>query len=146
MQVVQDEDLLLALLNSAPIVDGKKVDNLPGSAGRELTQQFGGTGSQTEIAHLQRMRNALHDVIRDQADARAALDSLLRDAFLTPEVGPTGIKWELQTSSDERLAVRAAMAGPRSRSECPADFALRQHRVQLFLIDHSRPGAPSGAP
>ncbi|NKT43066.1 hypothetical protein GS676_09380 [Rhodococcus hoagii] len=142
MQVVQDEDLLLALLNSAPIVDGKKVDNLPGSAGRELTQQFGGTGSQTEIAHLQRMRNALHDVIRDQADAHAALDSLLRDAFLTPEVGPAGIKWELQTSSDERLAVRAAMAWSEVTERMPGRLRpCANTECNLFLIDHSRPGS-----
>lgn len=140
--MVQDEDLLLALLNSAPIVDGRKVDNLEGSAGREFAQRFGGTGTKTEIAHLQRMRSALHEVIRDQADSCAALGALIREAILTPEVTATGIRWELQTPAAERLAVRAAMAWSEVMKELPGRLRpCANTDCNLFLIDHSRPGS-----
>ncbi|HET8993567.1 MAG TPA: CGNR zinc finger domain-containing protein [Rhodococcus sp. (in: high G+C Gram-positive bacteria)] len=140
--MVQDEDLLLALLNSAPIVDGKKVDGLQGSAGREFAQRFGGTGSKTEIAHLQQMRSALHEVIRDRGDAYAALGSLIRDAILAPEVTPTGIRWELHTPPAERLAVRAAMAWSNVTERLPGRLRpCANTECNLFLIDHSRPGS-----
>ncbi|MFC9518380.1 CGNR zinc finger domain-containing protein [Nocardiaceae bacterium NPDC056970] len=139
--MAQDEDLLLALLNSAPIVDGKKVDNLQGSAGREFVQRFGGTGSKSEIAHLQRMRSALHEMIRDRADACAVLGSLIHDAILTPEVTPTGIRWELQTPPAERLAVRAAIAWSDVVERMPGRLRpCANTECNLFLIDHSRPG------
>ncbi len=141
MQVVQDEDLLLALLNSAPIVDGKKVDKLEGSTGREFALRFDGVGTRTEIAHLQRMRGALHEVIRDQADSHSALGSLIREAILTPEVTPAGIRWELQSPAAERLAVRAAMAWSDVTKEMPGRLRpCANTECNLFLIDHSRPG------
>ncbi|MFE4500913.1 CGNR zinc finger domain-containing protein [Rhodococcus sp. NPDC056743] len=141
VHVVQDEDLLLALLNSAPIVDGKQTDDLEGEAGKELAQRFGGTGSKAEIAYLRRMRSALHEVVREQADPRAALDSLIGGAVLVPEVTPGGIRWELQAPAVERLAVRAAMAWSDVVKEMPGRLRpCVNTECNLFLIDHSRPG------
>ena len=38
--MVQDEDLLLALLNSAPIIDGTPTDTLAGAKGEEFIARF----------------------------------------------------------------------------------------------------------
>ncbi|WP_228000394.1 CGNR zinc finger domain-containing protein [Nocardia australiensis] len=111
-------------------------------AGKEFAQQFCGTGSKADIAYLQRMRSALHEVIREQADPGADLGSLIGGAILTPEVTPGGIRWELQAPAVERLAVRAAMAWSEVMKEMPGRLRpCANTECNLFLIDHSRPGS-----
>ncbi|WP_258195493.1 CGNR zinc finger domain-containing protein [Rhodococcus sp. OK519] len=132
----------MALLNSAPIIDGKQTDSLEGAAGAEFAHRFGGTGSKAEIAHLQRVRDALHEVVREQADPGTDLGPLIGGAILTPEVTPGGIRWELQAPATERLAVRAAMAWSDVTREMPGRLRpCANTECNLFLIDHSRPGS-----
>ena len=52
---VADEDLLLALLNSTPVVDGQPTDELadPGPARARLAG-LGGVGSEAERRHVSR--------------------------------------------------------------------------------------------
>jgi predicted RNA-binding Zn ribbon-like protein len=139
--MVQDEDFLMTLLNSAPIVDGEQTEGLDGEAGRELAQRFGGTGSQAELLRLRRMRGALHAVIREQVDAVDELRSLMGGAVLTPEVTPGGIRWMPQVPQHEELAVRAALAWSKVAEEMPGRLrACANTECNLFLIDHSRPG------
>lgn len=49
-----DEELLLGLLNSAPVVDGQREDRLAGASGRELARTWGGTGTTAELERLRR--------------------------------------------------------------------------------------------
>ncbi|PRY41501.1 putative RNA-binding Zn ribbon-like protein [Umezawaea tangerina] len=137
----QDEDLLLAVLNSAPVVDGVRTEQLVGEAGKELATRYGGTGTPGELAHLRSVREALQDLIRGRADATGELNSLLEKTVLVPEATPTGLDWELVAPPHRRLAVRVVMAWSLVEEEMPGRLrACANTRCNLFLIDRSRPG------
>jgi predicted RNA-binding Zn ribbon-like protein len=140
-RVVHDEDLLLAVLNSAPMVRGQRVEGLVGSAGEELARFFGGSGAEDELQHLQRTRDALHGVLRKEYDALGRLDSAIVQAQLMPEVSFTGIQWNVHVQEDYQLGVRAMMAWSAVMQELPGRLReCANSECNLFLIDHSRPG------
>jgi predicted RNA-binding Zn ribbon-like protein len=139
--MVQDEDLLLALLNSAPVIDGTPTDTLAGAKGEEFIARFGGTGSTAERTHIRKMRGCLHDAIRGRDDAPQHLASALDDTVLVPEVTHHGLNWELRTHPDKKISARAAIAWSRVLEEAPGRLrACANDDCNLFLIDRSRPG------
>ena len=139
--MVEDEDLLLALLNSTPVVDGCPTDELAGISGREFAAAYGGTGSGAEAAHLQRMRACLQDAVRGSDGALSPLSSELGDGVLVPRVTPQGLRWDIRAPADERLAFRAALAWSRVLEHFPGRLrACANNECNLFLIDRSRPG------
>ncbi|WP_328821834.1 CGNR zinc finger domain-containing protein [Nesterenkonia haasae] len=141
MRVIKDEDLLMAVLNSAPVVDGKPTDQLDDSTGSELLSWFGGTGTEAERLHLRRTRGALQSMVREEDDAVEHLDLVVSKAALLPEVTSDGIQWQLNAPSDERLGVRTVMAWSHVMEELPGRLrACANIECNLFLIDHSRPG------
>ncbi len=141
LRMVDDEDLLVALLNSAPVVDGVVSEALRGRQGAEFVARFGGAGSTDELGNLRRMRAALHDTIRANADVSHQLAELVSAAAMVPDVTPDGIHWTLRVPPDEELAVRAALAWSRVMSELPGRLRpCANTECNLFLVDHSRPG------
>ena len=139
--MVEDEDLLLALLNSTPVVDGRPTDELAGISGREFAAPYGGTGSQPEVAHLRRMRACLQEAVRGSADALSRLSSELGDGVLVPRVTPQGLRWDIRAPEDERMAFRAALAWSRVLERFPGRLRpCANDECNLFLIDRSRPG------
>ncbi|PPF60758.1 hypothetical protein C5C13_02345 [Clavibacter michiganensis] len=139
-----DEELLLALLNSAPVVDGRRDDRLAGASGRQLARTWGGTGSTAELERLRRTRDALHTVIRGDAAAPAAvaeLAAVVDGAVRTPRVTADGIVWELRVPRDERLPVDAVLAWSTVSARLPGRLRpCANAECELFLVDHSRPG------
>ncbi|HEX7303848.1 CGNR zinc finger domain-containing protein [Lentzea sp.] len=138
--MTEDEDLLLAVLNSAPVVGGTRTEQLAGAPGRALARRFDGTGSPDELEHLRGVRDALQDLVRGH-DTTSTLNALLDGAALVPEATPTGLEWTLTTPPDRRLAVRVALAWSRVEQEAPGRLrACANAECNLFLVDHSRPG------
>src|SRR5579859_5746731 len=83
---VPDEDLLLALLNSTPVVDGVPSDDLATPArARAWLASAGGLGSGEERRHVLAVRSALQDVVRGEQPP-AALAPFLRDAACVPDI------------------------------------------------------------
>lgn len=139
--MLDDEELLLALLNSTPTVKGTRTDGLEGSAGRAVARRFGGTGSPAQLRHLRRVRAALQRTVREGISSDDDLEPLLGNAVLAPEVTRGGIHWELRTDPDEELGVRAILAWSDVLSQLPGRLrACANAECTLFLIDHSRPG------
>ncbi|MCQ1987090.1 CGNR zinc finger domain-containing protein [Arthrobacter sp. zg-Y844] len=139
--MVEDEDLLLALLNSTPVVAGRPTDGLAGASCVEFVARYGGTGSQAELAHLRRMRECLQDAVRGSGDALSRLSTALGDGVLIPRVTPQGLHWEVRAPEDERIAFRAALAWSRVVRELPGRLRpCANNECNLFLIDRSRPG------
>lgn len=140
---VTDEDLLLAVLNSAPVVDGSVIDGLDGVTGGTFARRLGGSGSQSEVFQLRRVRAALHAVIRDPANADvAALASVLNQVVRTPEVTLSGVRWEVRAPEDDLLAVRVLLAWSDSVERHPGRLRpCANVECNLFLVDHSRPGS-----
>lgn len=137
-----DEDLLLEVLNSAPITDGRPVDALTGAAGADFAIRHGGKGSNAELAWLRKMRQCLHSMIRGDAGAHAQLADALADVVLAPEVtSEGGLGWVLRTSDEKRIAARAAVAWSRVVAELPGRLRpCANDECNLFLLDRSRPG------
>ena len=135
------EELLLAVLNSAPILGGSRTDGLEGADGEELARRFGGSGSRVEIASLRSTRDVLQGMIRGNAEASSDIGRMLDRAEFAPEVTSSGVTWELRTSSDDWLAVRFVLAWARVVAELPGRLrACANADCNLFLVDHSRAG------
>ncbi|KQR46240.1 hypothetical protein ASF82_01540 [Frigoribacterium sp. Leaf164] len=140
--MLENEDLLLALLNSAPAIDGVPTDALEGAEGRALALRWGGTGTDRESAQLADVRRLLQAVVRGGgAGPVDELAAVLEGAVQVPRVTPAGVRWELRAPDDEKLAVRAVLAWSGVAEELPGRLrACANDECNLFLVDHSRPG------
>lgn len=137
-----DEELLLALLNSAPIIDGRPTDALDGPPGRDLARRWGGTGTDDESAQLRRARGALQAAVRHDGTAYVdELASIMQGAVRTPRVTPDGVRWELAVADDDRLAIRALLAWSTTTARHPGRLRpCANDECALYLLDRSRPG------
>lgn len=139
--MVEDEELLLALLNSTPVISGRPADDLAGAGGGEFSVRFGGNGSAAEVEHLRRIRRCLQDIVRGMDGAVERLSAALGGGVLVPRATAQGLDWELRSPEDERLAFRAALAWSRVQETAPGRLRpCANEECNLYLIDRSRPG------
>ncbi|WP_411144401.1 CGNR zinc finger domain-containing protein [Streptomyces sp. x-80] len=139
--MVEDEDLLLTVLNSAPVIDGHPTDVLSGDGAADWIRALGGCGTRGECGPLRLVRDTLHLLIRGTSSDVSSLASALDRARLRPAVSPAGVSWQLEAAPDEELAVRVVLAWSRVTTELPQRLrACANEECNLFLIDHSRPG------
>ncbi|PPH01270.1 hypothetical protein C5C44_14315 [Rathayibacter sp. AY1F6] len=138
----RDEELLLAVLNSAPVVDGRPTDDLGDASGRELARRWGGVGTEDELERLRRARDALQAVVRSDAPAAVTeLADLVAHAVRTPRVTGEGVVWELSAPEPDRLAVQSVLAWSAVNARFPGRLrACANDECNLFLLDRSRPG------
>jgi hypothetical protein len=132
-----DDKLLLAVLNSTPVVDGTNRDDLASlESAREWMVSAGGLGTEAELAHLHRARAALQGIVRGQVPA-SALGPLLRGVTYVPQVGDD-ISWMLSVTPERRLAVRVILAWDALVRESPGRLRpCANDECRLFLIDRS---------
>ncbi|GAA5049955.1 CGNR zinc finger domain-containing protein [Nocardia callitridis] len=141
LAVVEDEELLLTVLNSAPVIDGNPTDALSGDGTRDWIRALGGGGTRAEGDLLRRVRDTLHALIRRASTDITLLEAALDHARLRPVPFAEGVTWRLEAPADEELAVRVILAWSRVNTELPHRLrACANHECNLFLIDHSRPG------
>jgi predicted RNA-binding Zn ribbon-like protein len=140
--VETDERLLLAVLNSEPVVDGCRLDHLDGESGDRFVREWGGNGSEGERSQLLRTRSALHAFIRNSdPKALAELSAVASFAIQVPQVSPQGLSWHLRASDDHLLAVQTLAAWSSVSARFPGRIrACANTQCNLFLVDHSRPG------
>ncbi|MFW6691777.1 CGNR zinc finger domain-containing protein [Streptomyces sp. MAR4 CNX-425] len=139
--MVEDEDLLLTVLNSAEVIDGRPTDALTGEGAADRTRALGGRGTAAERARLRLVRDTLHRLIRRTSSDVGELAAVLDRARLRPAVSPAGVSWQLEAEPEEELAVRVVLAWSRVTAELPGRLrACANEECNLFLIDHSRPG------
>lgn len=136
-----DEDFLLAVLNSTPVVDDVPTDELADAVtARAWLAAQGGTGSAAELGDLLSARDLLQAVIRGDDDA-ASLAPTLRGIVRTPVCTARGIEWELQVEPDRRLAVRAVLAWSGIAGRNPLRLRpCANDECRLFLLDKSKAG------
>ncbi|MFB7629354.1 CGNR zinc finger domain-containing protein [Streptomyces sp. NPDC056149] len=139
--MVEDEDLLLAVLNSAPVIDGCPTDFLSGEGAADWIRALGGRGVKEECDRLRLVRDTLHRLVRRTSSDVGELTLALDGARLRPAVSPAGVVWHLEAEPGEELAVRVVLAWSRVTTELPRRLrACANRECNLFLIDHSRPG------
>jgi hypothetical protein len=141
IQAISDEALLLAVLNSTPIIDGVPADDLADPApARAWLARAGGTGTKAELRHVLQAREALQAVVRG-GEPPAILAPLLEGASCLPALTDGQVTWTLSVPPDRRLAVRAVLAWDTLVKNSPGRLRpCANDECQLFLIDHSKAG------
>lgn len=137
-----DEDLLLAVLNSTPVVDDAPTDEFADAAHAQawLAAQ-GGTGSAAELRHVLSVRKLLQAVIRGDSDA-SSLAPTLQGIVRKPVCTAHGIEWELEVKPDRRLAVRTVLAWSGIAGRSPLRLRpCANDECRLFLLDRSKAGS-----
>ncbi|SEO04916.1 CGNR zinc finger domain-containing protein [Actinacidiphila rubida] len=135
----EQQDALLALLNSTPVVEGDPRDDLADPAARRSWQRaHGGTGSAAEGRALVEARDALQSVVRGSSPA-ASLTPLLAGVTSRPRATPEGVDWELDVPDDRRLAVDIVMAWSAVQRTMPSRLRpCANDECRLFLLDRSK--------
>jgi hypothetical protein len=132
-----DDELLLAVLNSTPVIEGVPTDRLADlDAARAWLVEAGGSGTEAELAHIHGARFALQGIVRGELPV-SALDPLLRGVTCVPFVGGE-LTWTLRVKPERELAVRAILAWDAIVRESPGRLrACANDECRLFLIDRS---------
>jgi CGNR zinc finger/Putative stress-induced transcription regulator len=138
---VDDTDLLLALLNSTPVVDGAPTDNLADPPqGRAWLGSLGGQGTEAELRQVRKARAGLQAVVRG-TEPPDVLAPVLHGAALVPELDGGQLSWRLRVAPDRELAVRAVLAWDALAKDSPGRLrACANDECRLFLIDRSKAG------
>ncbi len=134
-----DEGFLLALLNSTPVIDGVPADDLADPArARAWLAAVGGLGTEAELRHVLRVRQALQAVVRSEQPA-AVLAPELEGVTSVPAIADGGIGWTLSVAPDRELAVRAILAWDAPARPNPGRLRpCANDECRLFLIDRSK--------
>jgi hypothetical protein len=131
------DELLLALLNSTPVVDGVVTDDLADiSSARPWLRSAGGLGTEGELRSVRRARSALQGLVRGELPA-SVLAPLLRGVAFVPHV-EDALTWVLSAEPERELAVRAVLACDTLVSQIPRRLRpCANDECRLFLIDRS---------
>jgi predicted RNA-binding Zn ribbon-like protein len=134
-----DEDFLLRLLNSTPIVDGLALDELgDDDAARAWLRTHGGTGSPSEVRQVREVRTALQTVIRGERSP-AGLAAYLDGVSFRPSVSADGVSWTLNARPGQVLSARVVLAWDSLRASSPGRLRpCANPECALFLIDRSK--------
>jgi predicted RNA-binding Zn ribbon-like protein len=136
-----DEDFLLAVLNSTPVVDGVPTDEFADTArARAWLASVGGQGTEAELRHVAGARRLLQAVVRGE-QAPDVLAPLLHGAACTPGLADGQIAWSLTVQPERELAVRAVLTWDALGKTSPGRLRpCANDECRLFLIDRSKAG------
>ena len=135
-----DEEFLLELLNTTPVVDGEPRDDLaqPKFA-RAWMRAHGVAFTNAELAALLDARSALQAVVRGE-QTPSALQRFVGSVALRPTVSRGGVDWRLTLDGGAGGAVRAVLAWDALRVFSPGRLRpCANPECRLFLIDRSKP-------
>ena len=137
-----DGGFLLALLNSTPVIDGVPADDLADPArARAWLAAVGGRGTEAELWHVLRVRQALQAVVRGQQPA-AVLEPELAGVTSVPAIDDGRIGWTLSVAPDRELAVRTILTWDALARQSPGRLRpCANDECRLFLIDRSKANA-----
>jgi CGNR zinc finger protein/putative stress-induced transcription regulator len=129
--------LLLALLNSTPVVDGTPTDELGDDAAAQRWLHARGLpagGEQT----LRRGRDLLQAVVRG-GEPPGALAPLLADAVSRPSIDDDGLSWTIHAAAGQAVIVDAIVAWDDLHRSRPGRLRpCANDECALFLLDRSR--------
>ncbi len=136
---MSDDELLLELLNSAPVVQGVLVDALAETdAGCAWLEARGGVGSLFELRVTRTARDLLQAIVRGEAQV-ADVGLLLRGVRQEPVATDDGVTWEVLAPEYRLLAVRAALAWAGLHESSPGRLRpCANEECRRFLLDRSK--------
>jgi predicted RNA-binding Zn ribbon-like protein len=139
---VPDEDFLLAVLNSTPVIDGVPADDFADTGqARTWLASVGGLGTEAELRHLLQVRQALQAVVRGEQPPDVLAEAL-RGVTYGPAITDGQVAWTLSVSPERELAVRAVLAWDALARHSPGRLRpCANDECRLFLIDRSKANA-----
>lgn len=137
--IAPDDELLLDLLNTTPVVGGTPHDTLSDAqGGREWLATHGQRASTAEWRTLLQARAVLQDVVRGAEPAQRLarfLDGVSYHASLTDD----RVEWLLRTPQHHEAAARAVLAWDALRKSAPGRLRpCANPECRLFLLDRSK--------
>lgn len=135
-----DEDFLLDLLNTTPVVEGEARDLLGQSkVAKAWMREHAVPATDVELTALVEARSVLQAVVRGD-ESPAALQRFLDRVALRPSASRDGVDWQLAVEKGPRGAVRAVLAWDGLRVSSPGRLRpCANIECRLFLIDRSKP-------
>jgi hypothetical protein len=140
-ETMSDENFLLALLNTTPVVDGTPADDLEDSGrARTWLAGAGGLGTDAELRNVLEVRAMLQAVVRGEQPPEV-LAPALEGAAMHPAMSAGRITWTLSVAPERELAVRSVLAWDALAQKHPGRLRpCANDECRLFLIDRSRAG------
>ncbi|WP_328990827.1 CGNR zinc finger domain-containing protein [Kribbella sp. NBC_01245] len=134
--VRRDDELLLDLLNTAPIVDGVKADALADdAAAKGWLDDQGAAGTTPAVARA--VRDAIASVVR--GEKAEVLQPFLAGASRTPAIDGQVVRWDLKPGKAGEFAVRCVLAWAELEELAPGRLRpCENDECNLFLLDRSR--------
>ncbi|MFB6704074.1 CGNR zinc finger domain-containing protein [Streptomyces sp. NPDC056333] len=135
----EQQDALLELLNTTPVVNGVVQDQLADPEAAEAWQRaHGGSGTADEHRHLVQARDALQDVVRGSRPA-TSLAPVLEGVTSRPQVSSAGVSWDLDARKERLMAVRAVMTWSALQKATPGRLRpCANPDCRRFLLDRSK--------
>jgi len=137
-----DEQLLLNLLNTTPVVDGHEQDELADFAlARQWLAANGQKATKQEWQGLLDVRTVLQAIVRGE-QSPTALAPFLDEVGYWPRATADGLDWDLRAPEGRVAAAKAVIAWDALRVSSPGRLrACANTECQLFLIDRSKPNS-----
>jgi len=137
-----DEGLLLALLNTTPMVGGAPTDRLADRDGAlDWLREQQWDDPPQDIALLRSTRDALQSLVRGASGpSPETLAAALEGVSYRARLAGDGINWELVTPPANAVAARAVLAWNELQQSAPGRVRACQNTAGCtrFLIDHSK--------
>lgn len=133
-----DEATLLELLNTAPVEDGVRRDDLGADdVAAAWISARGGAGTPGEAARVRRVRDLLQAVVRGEPRAQE-LAPFLHGVVAVPSMDSGEVGWRLQAPADAEFAARVVLAWHELEQTRPGRLRpCGNPECNLFLIDRS---------
>ncbi|MFJ7947757.1 CGNR zinc finger domain-containing protein [Streptomyces sp. NPDC096354] len=135
----EQQDALLELLNTTPVVNGVVQDQLADPEAAEAWQRaHGGSGTADEHRHLVQARDALQEVVRGSRPA-TSLSPVLQGVTSRPQVSSVGVSWDLDARKERLMAVQAVMTWSALQKATPGRLRpCANPDCRRFLLDRSK--------
>ncbi|MDT5019187.1 MAG: hypothetical protein QOD39_5347 [Mycobacterium sp.] len=136
----EDEELLLDLLNTTPVVDGVPQDTLADRRqARAWMRERRIAPTDAQLMSLIDVRSVLQRVVRGD-ETPTALRRFLTAVTMSPVAAGGGLDWRLVANGGSGGAVRAVLGWDALRISSPGRLRpCANAECRLFLIDRSRP-------
>ena len=135
----EDEELLLELLNSRPVIGGAECDSLgTDPAARSWLRERGFRATPAAVEAVRAVRAATGDVVNGRVPA-SALNRFVLGVRAELVVGDDGARWQIASGGADGLAVRVTLAWSALARTAPGRLRpCGNPECQLFFVDRSR--------
>jgi predicted RNA-binding Zn ribbon-like protein len=132
-----DDELLLAVLNTTPVHGGVRQDHLQGTPGLAWLVAHGGVSSTRERDSLIETRDLLQHAVREEPDGQA-LARFLEGVAVVPVLEGRALVWDLRLPGERELAARVVLAWAKMEGNRPHRLkACANPQCERFLLDRS---------